>query len=204
MKQACIRIIALTMLWGLSAMTYGATFNAEEPRDHGAWSSVKLSLGDQRFYRAINIDDYSDMRVMIDFDSEECEPELEVQIDNNRSFSETETIGIRKVAARVDRKPIHESLIQLATVSGDNTLYGYVLVGDLPRLISEMRLGQMVRFKFSMADESSDPMYAELSLNGSRAALDRARALCSQDQVGPEEYFEEGGTSQDESAAEYF
>lgn len=204
MKQICAHIVVLVMLWGLSAATGAATFNADKLRDHGAWSSLKLSLGDQRFYRAINLDDYSDMRVMIDFDAEECKPDLEIQIDSTRSFSETENLGFREVAVRVDRKPIHESLMQLSTVSGDSTLYGYVLVGDMPRLISEMRLGRMVRFKFAMVDESSEPMYAELSLNGSKVALDRARALCKQDQVGPEEYFEEGGTSKDESAADYF
>lgn len=204
MKPIHAQILALTLLLGFPFVAQGATFNIDDGRDHGSWSSLKLSLGAQRFYRAINSDDYSDLRVMVDFDSEKCDPELEIQIDFTRSFSETENLGYRDVAVRVDRKPIHDSITQLTTVSGDSTLYGYVLVGDLPQLISEMRLGETVRFKFEMPDENADPLYAELSLDGSRAALDRALSLCKQDQSGPEEYFEEGGTSQDESAAEYF
>jgi hypothetical protein len=203
MRQIHVCISVLILLLS-TCVAHGASFNPEKAKDHGAWSSLKLTLGAQRFYRAINIDDYSDMRVMIDFDPEKCEPELEIQLDFTRSFSETESLGLRSIALRVDRKPIHESLLELSTVSGDSTVYGYVLVGDFPRLISEMRLGRMFRFKIEMPDENDEPMYAELSLSGSRAALDRASALCKQDQAGPEDYFDEGGESKGEGAADYF
>jgi len=204
MKHTYVQIFALILLLGFSLNAQSATFNMDEGRDHGSWASLKLSLGAKRFYRAINSDDYSDMRVMVDFDADKCEPELDIQIDFNRSFSESESLGLREVDVRVDRKSIHESLMQLSTVAGDSTLYGYVLVGDMPRLISEMRLGKTVRFKFEMPDEGSDPLYAELSLDGSQAALDRALALCKRDQPGPEEYFQEDGGTGDESAADYF
>jgi len=197
-------IMVLVMLCALSMPIQGARLNSDNVRDHGAWKSMKLSLGDYRFYRAINADDYSDLRILIDFDSQNCEPELKMHLDNDRSFDKDESLGFRETAIRVDRKPIHDSLMKLSTNSGDETIYGNAMVGDLSRLIAEMRLGRTLRFKFFGRDDNSDPFYAELTLTGSKAALDRAATLCKQDQPRPEDYFEGNGTLPQEDAEDYF
>lgn len=204
MNKIYCQFISLILLLNFAVITHGATFNPEKSRDHGSWSSLKLTLGAQRFYRAINVVDYSDMRVMVDFDAENCEPELEIQIENDRSFERSESIGLGSVAIRVDRKPVHEGLMESQSISGDPTMYGFVMVSELSRLISEMRMGRVLRFKFSALEGNSEPIFAELGLNGSQAALDRAAALCKQDQAGPEDFFEENGESGDESAEDYF
>jgi hypothetical protein len=205
MKTKIFRgIMTLIVIGSLSLSAHGASFNPSQARDHGAWSSLELSLGDRRFYRAVNVTDYSDMRVMVDFDSAECAPALEIQIEFEQSFPETEDLGLRDIAIRVDRKPIHESLMGLSAISGDPTLYAQTLVGELPRLISEMRFGSTLRFKFSLLGDDTDTRFAELSLKGSQAALDRAAALCKQNQSSPEDYFDEKDVTNDESAADYF
>lgn len=198
-----LRSIALTSLLGVAVVSQAATFNAESSRDHGAWASLKLSLGDQRFYRAINSGEYTDLRVMVDFDSAQCEPELEVHFEGGKSFESTETLGVTAVSIRVDRKPIHEAIMEASSVAGERTMYAYVLVGEKQRLISEMRSGNTLRFKFYPFNEGSDPFYAEFSLRGSRAALDRAASLCKEEQSGPEDYFRDNDQPDDE-AKDYF
>jgi len=204
MRKSYVWIATLAMLWSWSLLVQSATFNADQVRSHGSWASMKLSLGKQRFYRAINSSDYSDLRLMVDFDAQECEPRLEIQLDGNQSFGESKVIGYPEVAIRVDRKPIHDSVAELSTVSGDITVYGTILVGDLPGLISEMRLGRMLRMKFSPAQEGKQPVYVELSLNGSKAALDRTASLCQEEQDRPEDYFEGSDELGDDEASSYF
>jgi len=204
MKKIFCWTTTLIVLGAFSLVTHGASFNPSQARDHGAWSSLELSLGDRRFYRAVNVTDYSDMRVMVDFDSAECALALQIQIDFDKSFPETEDLGFRDLAIRVDRKPIHEALMGLSAVSGDPTLYAQALVGEVSRLISETRFGRTLRFKFSLFGDGSDTRFAELSLRGSQAALDRAAALCKQNQSSPEDYFDENSETKDESAADYF
>ncbi|PPI78389.1 hypothetical protein DXI23_04685 [Marinobacter flavimaris] len=204
LKVILVRSFVAALFFSFSVVAQSASYNADKGRDHGAWSSLKLSLGNYRFYRAINTSDYSDLRVLLDFDAEKCEPELQVHMDSSTSFAKSETIALTDLSIRVDRKPIHEALYEATSVSGERTVYGYVLAGSLPRLISEMRLGRMLRLKFAPFRDDLEPVYAELSLNGSRAALDRAAAMCKQEQVGPESYFDESSEANGGRAEDYF
>ena len=202
MKTILIFILVLVM--AQVGLVNAAQLNLKNNQDHGSWSSFKLSLGEYRFYRAINVVDYTDFRVMVDFEPDECVPEFEIQFEFSESFAETENLGFRDVAIRVDRKPIQEGLMNLSTEAGNDVLFIEVYAPEMQRLISEMRLGETLRLKFSLYGDDSDPTFAELSLLGSRAALDRARALCLKDKDGPESYFDDEGAQPSGEAADYF
>jgi hypothetical protein len=179
-----------------------AIYNSYMSQGHGRWSSLKLSLGDDVFYRAVNSTDYSDFVFSVDFPGESCSPHVEGHFSQSTSAETTEYIRVAPAFFRVDRYPVHEALVEYSTVRGDKTVYFEFALADMARLENEMKQGNVLRLKLEPIYGPGDDVFVELSLVGSRAALDRAYALCINNQSNPQDFFQEEVTPSE--AEEYF
>lgn len=182
------------ILGSIAVPGIAATYNHSMMKSHGDWSSLYMYLGDERYGRAVVVED--DETFALNFPVGSCNSyEAVIYGDVDYSASTTATINLEHVRARIDRNPIHQLDGSLTTQKGENTLYLYFTTEEPVRFWNELRKGYTVRFEIKTASEG--PSYSSFPLDGSAEALPRARSICKRE--SPESYFEDSPESQDGS-----
>lgn len=191
-KTAPLLLLSILVLSEGKAETY----NASQYREHGSWDSLMLSLGSERFYRAINTSSYSDTFLAVDYYDKKCTtPRLNIRVDSEEVRDKTEVINVLPMQVRVDRNTTHKTRVEISTERGDDGFYLAFSPASSGLLLNEMKKGSMVRFRIEM----DNPFYLEFGLNGSMAAINRAGGLCRSNDKSPADFF-----SDDVGGADYF
>ncbi|MFC3283999.1 hypothetical protein [Litchfieldella rifensis] len=169
---------------GLASQSSALMFNRNHVQNAGHWTSMELSLGEERYFRASNMSDYPDTDFSVTFIPDDCRPQLELRVDMGKIAARDETVSADQGAMRVDRSPRHDSEVTLTRERGDSGAYAGFQTAEIYRLLHEMHVGDALRLK--IGDE--EPWYLAFQLAGAGSALDRAAAMCHEaKQQAPED-----------------
>ncbi|WP_144063103.1 hypothetical protein [Litchfieldella anticariensis] len=168
-------VLAGLLALGSAGQASALMFNQNHVQNTGYWTSMELTLGEDRYFRASNLSDYPDTGFSVFFVPDDCRPQLELRVDMGRIAARSESVEAEPGAMRVDRLPPHTSDVTLAQERGDSGAYARFQTPELYRLLHEIRVGDVLRLKM---DDGEEPWYLGFHLAGASAALDRAAAMC--------------------------
>ncbi|WP_189471029.1 hypothetical protein [Litchfieldella qijiaojingensis] len=196
MKSLMPSALAGLLTLGLVSQSSALMFNQSRIQDSGYWTSMELSLGEERYFRASNLSDYPDTAFSVFFVPDDCRPQLELRVEMGEVSARNETIEASQGAMRVDRAPRHDSEVTLTRERGDSGGYASFQTSDIYRLLHEMRVGDVLRLKM---DNDEEPWYLGFHLAGASAALDRAARMCREslpsedegEKEVPEDFFDD-------------
>ncbi|SDI95076.1 hypothetical protein [Billgrantia gudaonensis] len=179
MSRRPIAAFAYLSLAGLLSGTpaLATTFNAEALKRHENWQSAVLSLGEERHFRALEADSYSDTVLSLNHTAGVCDlPWLEVRVDLDERQAKDRAVNLVPADFRVDQDTIHNGMAEFITERGDSGFYAQFYLPRQALLIEEMRQGETLRLRFTL--EEDERWFLTFTLNGADAAIDRAESLC--------------------------
>lgn len=170
---ACLPLIGLL----IGAPAQATTFNAEALQRHENWQSAVLSLGEERHFRALEADSYSDTILSLNHTAGVCDlPWLEVRVDLDERQAADRAVNLVPADFRVDHETIHSGMAEFITERGDSGFYAQFYLPQQSLLIEEMRQGETLRLRFTL--EEDERWFLTFTLNGAEAAIARAERLC--------------------------
>lgn len=190
-------LLSAMLTLGLSSQASALMFNEENVQQTDYWSSMELTLGDERLYRAVNLSDHPATGFSVFFLPNECYPQLELRVDMGEYAARDETVEMERGALRIDREPAHDSEVTLRRERGDSGTYARFRIPEPYRALHEMRVGDTLRL---MLDDGEDPWYLTFHLQGASAAIDRAARMCRESLPGADEK----GREDDKDAEAFF
>ncbi|TFH87837.1 hypothetical protein EQG41_06085 [Billgrantia azerbaijanica] len=171
------RILALLAGLGAAVSAGATTFNTTDAERHGHWQSAVLTLGKERHFRALEAHSYSDATLSLNFTAGVCDlPWLEVRVDLDEHQPKDRAVNLVPADLRVDHATIHSGMAEFITERGDSGFYAHFYLEEQPLLVTEMRRGETLRLRFTLAEDR--PWYMTFALSGADAAIGRAEALC--------------------------
>ncbi|SFU51472.1 hypothetical protein [Halomonas korlensis] len=166
--------LCLTLAGAVSA----TNFNTSEVQTHGAWHSLALSLGDERHWRAIEAESYSDSILSVNATTGVCDlPWLELRIELEAYQDESRTVNVVPADLRVDEATIHSGRAEFVTERGDRGFYVHFQLEQQALLLEEMRTGETLRLRLMRGED--DPWFMTFSLDGADAAIARMSQRCA-------------------------
>ncbi|WP_163557798.1 hypothetical protein [Halomonas sp. NO4] len=169
---ACLLTGLLAAPWALAT-----TFNTSDIQRHGAWQSALLSLGEERHFRALEADSYSDAILSLNFTAGLCDlPWLEVRVDLDERQAADRAVNLVPADLRVDHETIHSGMAEFLTERGDSGFYAHFYLAQQALLMEEMRHGETLRLRFTLAEENH--WFMTFALDGADRAIARAEGLC--------------------------
>lgn len=155
-------------------------YNTGDVESHGRWKSLMLTLGADRYARAMDESSYGDSMVSINAQPGSCQqPWLELRVKLEERQAES---GIQnQVAAdiRVDEQPIHSGNVDFITNRGDDGFYARFNLAGVSSLLDEMATGELMRVR--MMRSENDPWFMAFGLEGAGQAIERMKQLCADD-----------------------
>lgn len=175
----------------LAPHAQAADYNVHSEDTSGAWSSFVMQLGEERHSRAATVAENDEGTVLaIDSSPGGCDRfamTLNVTLDHFAGQTVSQPVG--QVALRVDTGQLYETSGTFTVERGSDTAFLALNGdGDLGGFYSELLVGSYLRVRILSAQD--EQVIARFSLNGSRAALDRATVLCEGLIASDEQYFE--------------
>jgi len=153
------------------------TFNTSDAERHERWQSATLTLGEERHFRALEAHSYSDATLSLNFTAGVCDlPWLELRVDLDERQPEDRAVNLVLADLRVDQATIHSGMAEFLTERGDTGFYAHFYLEEPSLLIAEMRRGETLRLRFTLAEDK--PWYMTFALSGADAAIGRAETLC--------------------------
>ncbi|MGO2132897.1 MAG: hypothetical protein ACTH3D_08360 [Halomonas sp.] len=136
-----------------------------------------LSLGEDRYVRALDESSYADAILSINARPENCQrPWLELRVELEERQSESKTQNQVPADLRIDQQPIHTGSVAFITNRGDDGFYGQFDLEELAPLLSEMATGELMRVR--MMRSENDPWFMAFGLEGAGQAIERMNRLC--------------------------
>jgi hypothetical protein len=165
------------------------TFNTTDVEHHGQWQSLTLTLGDERHFRALEVNSYSDATLSLNFTPGVCDlPWLEVRVDLDERQPESRAVNLVPADLRVDHETIHSGMAEFITQRGDSGFYVHFYLDEQPLLIDEMRAGEILRLRFTLGNgeildgggppDGDNHWFMAFTLHGAGAAIERAERRC--------------------------
>lgn len=152
-------------------------FNTGDVESHGRWKSLVLSLGEDRYVRALDESSYADAILSINARPGNCQqPWLELRVGLEERQSESKTQNQVSADIRIDQQPIHTGSVAFITNRGDDGFYGRFNLGAMTLLLSEMATGELMRVR--MMRSENDPWFMAFGLEGAGQAIERMNRLC--------------------------
>lgn len=178
-------LVTLSLTAGLLLSTTGAValmFNQQQVETAEHWTSLELSLGEERYFRATNLADYADTAFSVDFVPPACTPAFELRVDMGEIAARDDALEASG-ALRVDTRPPHSGAAELTRERGDSGAYAGLGVAAPYRLIHELHIGDTLRLEL---DDGVEPWHLAFRLTGAAQAIDRAARLCREAAPDPQ------------------
>ncbi|PXX96413.1 hypothetical protein [Halomonas sp. LBP4] len=168
---------ALLLALGLAAPVQATTFNTGNVEAHGAWHSLTLTLGEERHFRAMEGQSYSDSLLSVNVTPGVCDlPWLELRVELDEHQAEDRTVNRVPADLRVDHETIHSGRAEFVIERGDSGFYVHFFLEEQPLLLEEMRSGETLHLRLMRAED--DPWFMTFDLDGADAAIDRMLRRC--------------------------
>ncbi len=162
----------------LAGTASAAGYNTSDIEAHGGWHSLILSLGEERHFRAIDQQSYSDAIFSVNASAGTCDlPWLELRVELAESQARSATVNRVPADLRVDRATIHSGSADFVTERGDTGFYVHFALPKQDLLLEEMAEGELLRLRMMRGED--DPWFMVFDLAGAGEAIERARRLCS-------------------------
>lgn len=173
LQHALLCLVSLS----LAGQAQAINFNTGDVESHGRWKSLVLSLGEDRYARALDESSYADSILSINARPGNCQqPWLELRVELEERQSESKTQNQVPADIRVDQQPIHVGSVAFITNRGDDGFYGRFELGELTPLLNEMATGELMRVR--MMRSENDPWFMAFGLEGAGQAIERMTRLC--------------------------
>lgn len=177
MPSRRLRLAAALTGLVLAGPAAAVQFNVAEVERHGAWQSMTLSLGEERLYRALEGDNYTDAHLSVNVGPGACDaPWLELRADLGEYQPQSRRVNRVAADIRVDEKTIHSGQADFRTERGDDGFYVQFDLPEQPLLLDEMRRGEILRLRLMRGPD--DPWFMAFSLDGADKAMDRMTQAC--------------------------
>lgn len=178
------RFFALTFMSSVAALlaatmpgAIAATFNVDDVASHGHWQSMRLSLGGEHHYRAVETHSYSDATLSLNTTAGVCDlPWLEMRVTLEQQQGESRTVNLVPARLRIDEQPVIDTMAEFITERGDDGFYSHFYLSDMATLMTAMRQGEQLFLGFDQQEQ--EPWYMTFSLQGADAAINRMLAEC--------------------------
>ncbi|HSH47741.1 MAG TPA: hypothetical protein VK991_04045 [Halomonas sp.] len=136
-----------------------------------------LSLGKERYVRALDETSYSDSVLSLNARPNACrQPWLELRVELAEYQPESTTHSRVPADVRVDHRTIHSGSAAFITERGNSGFYVRFTLPTLALLLDEMAAGELMRLRIMRA--ADDPWFMAFGLEGAGPALERANRLC--------------------------
>ncbi|MGM0982022.1 MAG: hypothetical protein ACQEXG_01150 [Pseudomonadota bacterium] len=169
--------LLLTFCLALTGAASATNYNTGNVQAHGSWHSLTLSLGEERHFRAIEQQSYSDAIFSVNASAGACDmPWLELRVELDEYQAESRTVNLVPIDLRVDHETIHGGRAEFVTYRGDSGFYVHIYPEEQPLLLEEMRRGDILRLRMMRGED--DPWFMIFALDGAEAAISRAMHLC--------------------------
>ncbi|WP_280552916.1 hypothetical protein [Halomonas sp. 25-S5] len=169
--------LLLTICLLLAGPAAATDYNTGDVQAHGGWHSLVLSLGEDRHFRAIDQQSYSDAIFSVNASAGACDlPWLELRVALAENQSESATVNRVPADLRVDLASIHSGSAAFVTERGDDGFYVRFALPELDLLLEEMAEGELLRLRMMRGED--DPWFMVLGLEGAGEAIERMRRLC--------------------------
>lgn len=170
-------LLLLPLCLALAGTVSATDYNTGDVRAHGGWHSLVLSLGEERHFRAIDQQSYSDAILSVNASAGACDvPWLELRVALAENQAESATVNRVPADLRVDQATIHSGSAAFVTERGDDGFYVRFAVPDLDLLLAEMAEGDLLRLRMMRGED--DPWFMVFGLAGAGEAIARQRRLC--------------------------
>lgn len=167
----------LLALLCLPSQAQAINYNISEMESHGRWLSLVLSLGEERYVRALDESSYADSTLSLNARPNACQqPWLELRVELAEHQPESATLNQVPADVRVDHESIHSGSAAFITERGNNGFYVRFMLPELGLLLDEMAAGTLLRLRIMRAE--NDPWFMAFGLEGAGPALERTTRLC--------------------------
>jgi len=171
--MSAVAALLATAMPGASA----ATFNVDDAATHDHWQSMRLSLGGEQHYRAVETHSYSDATLSLNTTAGVCDlPWLEMRVTLEQQQGESRAVNLVPARLRIDEQPVIDTMAEFITERGDDGFYSHFYLSDMATLITDMRQGEQLFLGFDQQER--EPWYMTFSLQGADAAITRMLAEC--------------------------
>lgn len=171
--------LLLPLCLALAGAASATDYNTGDVQAHGGWHSLVLSLGEERHFRAIDQQSYSDAIFSVNASAGACEvPWLELRVALDENQAESATVNRVPADLRVDHATIHSGSAAFVTERGDDGFYVRFALPDLDLLLEEMAEGELLRLRMMRGPD--DPWFMVFALEGAGEAIERLHRLCDQ------------------------
>ncbi|WP_249978990.1 hypothetical protein [Vreelandella olivaria] len=165
-------------LLAAAPIAVAVTFNTDQIEEHDHWQSLVLTLGNERHFRAVEIQSYSDATLSLNATQGVCDlPWLEMRVTLDQQQSKSRAINLVPTRLRVDEQPMIDTMAEFITERGDDGFYTHFYLSDIQTLMSDMRQGEQLFIGFDQQDR--EPWYMTFSLAGADKAIERMQTLCN-------------------------
>ncbi|MDR5866885.1 hypothetical protein [Halomonas koreensis] len=161
----------------LAGTAQGLDYNIDEVRAHGAWHSLRLSLGEERHARALEASSYADSTLSVNATPGACDrPWLELRVALAEVQADSATVNRVPVDLLVDQGAVHTGEGAFLIERGDDGFYVRLSRLDTVALLDAMAAGETLRLRIHRAPE--DYWFMAFDLTGFEAARARMARLC--------------------------
>ncbi|MDZ7851609.1 MAG: hypothetical protein U5L98_02895 [Halomonas sp.] len=172
-------LLTFCLALGLAGPASATDYNIGNVQAHGSWHSLVLSLGEERHFRAIDQQSYSDAIFSVNASAGACDvPWLELRVALDENQAESATVNRVPADLRVDQATIHSGSAAFVTERGDDGFYVRFTVPHLELLLEEMAEGELLRLRMMRGED--DPWFMVFGLAGAGEAIDRLHRLCDE------------------------
>ncbi|MFP4138589.1 MAG: hypothetical protein ACLFSR_09535 [Halomonas sp.] len=180
MPPLVTRLVAILAGLTLAGPAAAVQFNVDAVEPHGAWRSMTLRLGEERFYRALEGDSYADAHFAVNYTPGACEaPWLEMRVELGERQADSGVVNRVPADLRVDEETIHSGRAAFRIDRGDGGFYVRFALPEQPLLLDEMRDGEVLRLRLMRGPD--DPWFLTFALDGAGEAMTRASKACRED-----------------------
>jgi len=173
-----VSCLLLPLYLALAGAASATNFNTSDVLAHGAWHSLALSLGDERHWRAMEAESYSDSILSVNATPGVCDlPWLELRVELEAYQDQSRMVNVVPADLRVDEATIHSGRAEFVTERGDRGFYVHFYLEQQALLLEEMRDGETLRLRLMRGED--DPWFMTFSLDGADAAIARMTQRCA-------------------------
>ncbi|MCT8506156.1 hypothetical protein [Chromohalobacter moromii] len=187
MKTGVLVIFAMVCSFASSA--YAATYNISEERFKGDWFSAKLSLGNEVYYRAGNVET-AGVSLFLDYYPGNCgNPYLQIMSSGIEPVPNDIDMYLDSFV-RVDHEDVIKTSSHVTASRGDTHVFTSIASDKPQKILEALKDGNNVRFKVA----TDEPIFFTFALNGSAASMTLASSRCKRQSDDPESYFPDTST----------
>lgn len=155
-------------------------YNTGDVEPHGRWKSLVLTLGENRYARALDESSYGDSMISINAQPGNCQqPWLELRVKLEERQAESGVQNQVEADIRIDEQPIHSGSVDFITNRGDDGFYARFNLAETAQLLDEIATGELMRIR--MMRSENDPWFMAFGLDGAGQAIKRMTQLCEDD-----------------------